>query len=246
MPMFYLQLDWFQIINIASIKLTPQEIRNAIYAGPWLTDAKRWFSKTGAPATVISDKLVTGAANRQEILEKALKWISNGEIEEYMQKHQQYPNADELWQYFQAMVDWVNRIFPNRESNRVKLMKGLEWGKFYNEHKGDNLNAQDLEKRIVGLVDDDEVKNKRGIYEYMLTGNERTLNLREFDEKTKVKKYEEQKGICVAKNAVCGNVHFEFDEMEADHIIPWNQGGKTVYENCQMLCKQDNRTKSGK
>jgi len=240
------RLDWFTIINIASIKLTDQELRNATYTGPWLTDAKRWFSKKGAPAAAIGDKLVSGAAIRQEILEKALKWISNGQIEQYMQKHQHDPNAGELWQYFQAVIDWVNRIFPNQKSNRVKLMKGLEWGKFYNKHKGDNLNSQDLEKRIVELIDDDEVQNQKGIYEYLLTGDERALSLREFDEKTKVKKYEEQKGICVAKNAVCGNAHFEFDEMEADHIEPWHQGGKTVYENCKMLCKHDNRIKSGK
>ena len=96
------------------------------------------------------------------------------------------------------------------------------------------------------MIDDDEVENKRGIYEYLLTGNERLLNLREFDEKIKIKKYSEQKGICVAKNAICGNAHFEYGEMEADHIIPWSRGGKTVYENCQMLCGQDNRIKSGK
>ncbi len=240
------RLDWFKIINIAGMKLTDQELRNAIYTGTWLTDAKRWFSKTGAPAVAISDKLVSGAANRQEILEKALEWFSNGQIEQYMADHQNNADADELWQYFQAMVYWVNRVFPNQDSGRVRLMKGLGWGKFYNEHKDKNLNAQDLEKRIVELIDDDEVENKRGIYEYLLTGDERTLSLRAFDEKTKIKKYEEQKGICMAKNAVCGNAHFEFNEMEADHIKPWSRGGKTVYVNCKMLCREDNQIKSGK
>lgn len=233
------RLDWFKIINIAGEKLTDQELRNAIYTGPWLTDAKRWFSKTGAPAAAIGDKLVSGKRNRQEILEKALKWISNGQIEQYMAEHQHDTNANELWQYFQAMIGWVNRIFPNQDSSRIKLMKGLEWGKLYNEHKDDNLNAQDLEKRIVDLIDDDEVESKKGIYEYLLTGDERTLNLRAFDEKTKIKKYEEQKGICT----ICRK-HFEFNEMEADHINPWSEGGKTAYENCQMLCKDDNRRKS--
>lgn len=240
------KLDWFNIINIASVPLTKQEIRNATYTGSWLADAKKWFSKTGCPAYAIGNKLVSGTANRQEILEKALKWISKGQIEQYMADHQHDANADELWQYFQAMIDWVNRVFSNQDSVRVRLMKGLEWGVFYNNHKDDKLNAQDLEKRITALIDDDEVENKRGIYEYLLTGDDRTLNLREFDEKIKVKKYKEQKGICVAKNAVCGNTHFEYEEMEADHIIPWSRGGKTVPENCQMLCKQDNRTKSGK
>ena len=240
------RLDWFKIINIAGMKLTDQELRNAIYTGTWLTEAKRWFSKTGAPASAISDKLVSGAANRQETLEKALKWISDDHIEQYMADHQHDVNADELWKYFQAMVDWVNLVFPNQDSARVKLMKGLEWGLFYNKHKDQELNAQDLEKRIVKLIDDDEVENKRGIYEYLLTADERTLSLRAFDEKIKIKKYEEQKGICVAKNAICGNKHFEFSEMEADHIKPWSRGGKTIYENCQMLCLEDNRIKSGK
>lgn len=240
------KLDWFNIINIASVPLTKQEIRNATYTGPWLADAKKWFSKTGCPAYTIGNKLVSGTANRQEILEKALKWKSNGQVEQYMSDHQHDKNADELWQYFQAMVDWVNRVFPNQDSGRVKLMKGQEWGTFYNEQKEDELNSQDLEKRLMTLIDDDEVENKRGIYEYLLTGDERTLSLRNFDEKTKVKKYEEQKGICAAKKAICGNVHFKYEEMEADHIIPWSKGGKTEYKNCQMLCRQDNRTKSGK
>lgn len=235
------RLDWFRIINIAGMKLTDQELRNAIYTGPWLTDAKRWFSKTGAPAVAISDKLVSGAANRQEILEKALKWFSNGQIEQYMADHQHEANADELWQYFQAMIDWVNRVFPNQDSGRVKLMKGLEWGSFYNEHKEDKLNAQDLEKRIEKLIDDDEVENKKGIYEFLLSRDECTLSLRTFDEKTTIKKYAAQKGICPK----CGK-KYEFGEMEADHILPWSKGGKTVYGNCQMLCRLDNRTKSGK
>ena len=240
------KLDWFNIINIASVPLTKQEIRNATYTGPWLSDAKRWFSKIGCPAYAISNKLVTGTADRQEILEKALKWISDGNIEQYMADHQHNDDADELWQYFQEMIDWVSRVFPNQDSGRVKLMKGLEWGIFYNKYKDKKFNAQDLEKRIVKLIDDNEVEDKKGIYEYLLTGNERVLNLRQFDEKIKVKKYEEQKGICVAKNAVCGNVHFDYDEMEADHIIPWSKDGKTIYENCQMICRQDNRIKSGK
>lgn len=240
------KLDWFNIINLASVPLTKQEIRNAMYTGTWLTDAKRWFSKTGCPAYAIGNKLVSGKVDRQEILEKALKWISNDNIEQYMADHQHDADADELWQYFQAVIDWVNRVFTNQDSGRVKMMKGLEWGKLYNEHKEDKLNAQDLEKRIVQLIEDDEVENKRGIYEYLLSGDERTLNLREFDENTKIKKYEEQKGICVAKNAICGNAHFEYEEMDADHITPWSKQGKTVYENCQMLCKKDNQIKSGK
>jgi hypothetical protein len=241
------KLDWFQIINIASMKLTDQELRNAIYTGSWLTDAKRWFSRTNGPAAAIGDKLVSGAANRQEILERALKWIGDKydcAIEQYMADHQIDEDAGELWGYYQDVIEWAGRVFPNQDSSRTKLMRGLEWGKFYNKHKNDDLNAQNLEDRIIMLIDDNEVENKRGIYEYLLTDDERTLSLRAFDEKIRLKKYQEQKGICVAKNAVCGNKHFEYDEMEADHITPWSKKGKTTYENCQMLCQDDNRRKS--
>lgn len=241
------KLAWFRTINIAGKPLTDQELLNAMHTGPWLTDAKRWFSKTSAPAVQDGrDKLVTGSTIRQEVLETALKWISKGNIEDYMNHHKDDDDAQELWKYWQKVFDWVKRVFPNQDSARAKLMKGLEWGSFYNEHKDDKLKAQDLENQIVALIDDDEVENKKSIYEYLLTGNENILSLREFDEKTKIKKYEEQKGICVAKKAKCGNAHFEYDEMEADHIIPWSKKGKTVYENCQMLCRQDNRIKSGK
>lgn len=236
------KLDWFKIINIAGEKLTDQELRNAIYTGPWLADAKRWFSKTGAPAVQEGrDKLVNGSTIRQEVLQTALDWISGGKIEKYMSDHQKDKDAQELWQYWQAVFDWVKRVFPNQDSARAKLMKGLPWGEFYNVHKDAKLNAAELEKRIVQLIDDDEVDSKRGIYEYLLTGNEKTLSLRTFDDKTKQMTYAKQKGIC----PVCKK-SFAIGEMEADHILPWSGGGKTVPENCQMLCKLDNRTKSGK
>lgn len=236
------KLDWFKIINIAGEKLSDQELRNAIYTGPWLADAKRWFSKTGAPAVQDErDKLVSGSPIRQDILETALDWFSRGKIESYMSAHQHEKDAQELWQYWQAIFDWVKRVFPNQNSARAKLMKSLPWGEFYNNHKDDKLNAADLEKRIVALIDDDEVDNKKGIYEYLLTGNEKTLSLRAFDEKTKQKIYAKQKGVC----PVCKK-HFNIDSMEADHIIPWSKGGKTTPDNCRMLCKMDNRTKSGK
>jgi len=236
------KLDWFKVINIAGEKLSDQELRNAIYTGPWLADAKRWFSKSGAPAIQEGrDKLVSGALNRQEILETALDWISCGKIEDYMSNRQHDEDAQELWQYWQEVFAWVKRVFSNQESGRTKLMKGLPWGRFYNDHKSDSLNAAKLEQKIAELIDDDEIDNKKGIYEYLLTGNEKFLNLRTFDDKAKLKLYEKQEGIC----PICKK-HFEISEMEADHIIPWNQGGRTNIDNGQMLCKLDNRTKSGK
>ena len=156
-------------------------------------------------------------------------------------EHQHDQDAQELWQYWQAVFDWVKRVFPNQDSARAKLMKGLPWGVFYNDHKDDKLNAAKLEQRIAELIEDDEVNSKKGIYEFLLTGNEKTLSLRAFDEKTKVKIYEKQKGVC----PVCKK-HYDIGAMESDHIIPWSQGGKTTPDNCQMLCKMDNRTKSGK
>lgn len=231
------KLVWFKTINIAGKPLTDQELLNAMHTGPWLTDAKRWFSRTGGPGYKIGEKYLNGTAIRQDYLEKALDWISEGKIENYMSLHQQDADAQELWQYFQAVIAWVERVFPEYR----KMMKGLGWGAFYNKHKGDTLNAAKLEKRIVELIEDDEVDNKRGIYQYLLTGDEKTLNLRPFDEKTKVRQYEKQKGIC----PVCEK-HYEIDEMEADHIVPWSKSGKTTPENCQMLCMKDNRTKSGK
>jgi hypothetical protein len=231
------KLDWFKTINIAGKPLTDQELRNAIYTGPWLADAKRWFSKTGGPAARLGENYINGSPIRQDYLEKVLDWISNGQIENYMSRHQQDADAQELWQYLQEIVSWVERVFPEYR----KVMKGLEWGRLYNEHKTDKLNAANLEKQIAELIEDDEVDNKKGIYEYLLTGDEKTLNLRAFDEKTKVKQYEKQKGIC----PVCKK-HFEIDGMDADHITPWSKGGKTVLENCQMLCRKDNQEKSGK
>lgn len=236
------KLDWFKIINIAGKPLTNQELRNAIYTGPWLADAKRWFSRTGAPAVQDGrDKLASGSPIRQEVLETALDWFSDGKIESYMSAHQHDQDAQELWHYWQAVFDWARRVFPNQDSARAKLMKGLPWGRFYNKHKDDKLNAAELEKHIVVLIDDDEVESKKGIYQFLLTGDERTLNLRAFDEKAKQKTYASQQGIC----QICKK-HFVFDEMEADHIVPWSKGGKTLPENCQMLCRMDNRTKSGK
>lgn len=232
------KLDWFKIINIAGEKLTDQELRNAIYTGPWLADAKKWFSRTGCPAYAIGEKYVTGSPIRQDFLQTALDWISGGKIEDYMSVHQHDADAQELWQHFDEVISWVKRIFP---TYRAKMMKGLDWGRFYRDHKGDSLNAAQLEKRIVELIEDEEVENKRGVYEYLLTGSEKTLNLRAFSDKIKVATYEKQKGICPACHQ-----KYDLGQMEADHIIPWHKGGKTEPSNCQMLCMLDNRTKSGK
>ncbi len=231
------KLEWFKTINIAGEKLTDQELRNAVYAGPWLTDAKRHFSKTGCAAYGLAEKYMNGSPIRQDYLQSALKWISGGNIEEYMSKHQFNENASELWQYFQTVIAWVQMLFPNYR----KEMKGLEWGEFYNKYHENSYDAQKMEERIVELMQDEDVTNKRGIYEYLLCGDERHLNIRAFTDNMKREAYERQQGICPN----CGQ-HFEINEMEADHITPWSQGGTTTPENCQMLCRDCNRRKSDK
>lgn len=231
------KLDWFKIINIAGEKLTDQELRNAIYTGPWLTDAKRYFSKTGCAAYGLASDYLTGSAIRQEYLETIINWISNGKIEKYMGTHQHEPNANELWLYFQSVINWMKAVFPEYR----KEMKGIDWGFLYNEFKNGKFDSKKLEKEIVKLLQDEDVTKKSGVYSYVLTGDEKYLNIRAFTPNQKREAYEKQKGICKK----CKE-HFEIDEMEADHIKPWSKGGKTVSENCQMLCKDCNRRKSGK
>ena len=229
------KLNWFETINIAGKVLTDQELRNAVYSGSWVSDAKRYFSKNNRPK--IGDEYLSGSANRQEYLETAIDWISEGKIKDYMSKNQHEPNANELWLYFQSVISWVKATFPKYR----KEMKGLKWGFFYNEYKNQKFDSKKLEEQITELMLDEDVQNKKGIYSYVLTGKEKYLNIRAFSDKQKREAYERQKGICV----VCKE-HFELNEMEADHIDPWHSGGKTTAENCQMLCREDNRRKSGK
>jgi hypothetical protein len=234
------RLDWFTIINVSGEKLTDQEIRNAVYTGPWLADAKIKFSKSNCVAYLLANdggQLVTGSPIRQQYLETVLAWINDEKIEDYMAKHQHDKNADELWNYFQNVIAWVRKTFPNYR----REMANVNWGELYNQFKDKKLNTEKLEKEITELMQDEDVTKKSGIYEYILTRNEKFLNIRSFTEKQKREAYEKQKGVCVK----CGE-HFEIEEMEADHITPWHEGGKTTAENCQMLCKLDNRTKSGK
>lgn len=231
------KLKWFKTINIAGEKLTDQELRNAVYAGSWVSDAKRYFSKTGAPATKIGSDYLNGSAIRQEYLETAISWISKGNIEIYMGKHQHDPNAIALWNHFNSVINWVKAIFPKYR----KEMKGIEWGDLYEKYGSGVWDAIAMEKEIARLMADSDVKKKKGIYSYVFDHDEHHLDIRAFDDNTKREVYEKQKGIC----KICGK-HFEIEGMEADHITPWSKGGHTVIENCQMLCKECNRRKSGK
>lgn len=234
------RLDWFRIINIAGEKLTDQEIRNAVYTGPWLSDAKLKFSKSNCVAYLLAHdggQLVSGSPIRQEYLETAISWVNDGAIEDYMAKHQHDTNADELWDYFQNVIAWVRKTFANYR----REMGIVWWGELYNKFKGADLDSEKLEAEIKVLMQDEDVTKKSGIYPYVLTRQEKYLNIRAFTDNQKRETYERQNGNC----PICKK-HFEIDEMEADHITPWCEGGKTIAGNCQMLCKEDNRRKNNK
>lgn len=231
------KLAWFQTINIAGEKLTDQELRNAVYSGPWVTDAKRYFSKRGSPAQALGSDYLSGVAIRQDYLETAISWIHDGDVVGYMAKNQHEASASPLWLYFQQVMTWVQTVFPKKR----KEMKSVAWGELYNQFKGVALDPVKLEKRVAELMSDDDVTRKAGIYPFVLDGVERHLNIRSFTDSQKRGAYERQAGVC----PVCKK-HFEFEQMEGDHITPWHLGGKTSAENCQMLCKEDNRRKSGK
>ena len=167
------KLEWFKTINIAGEKLANQELRNAVYSGPWVTDAKRYFSKTDCAAYNIGSDYINGTPIRQDYLETAIKWKSNGKIEEYMATRQHKSDANDLWLYFQSVINWVKVIFPNYRSE----MKGIEWGELYRAHKDKELDSKTLEVEVQKLMEDEDVTPKKGIYEYVLTREERHLNI---------------------------------------------------------------------
>ncbi|WP_270978202.1 HNH endonuclease family protein [Campylobacter helveticus] len=248
------KLEWFKTINIAGETLTNQELRNAVYASVWLSDAKRRFSKPNGLAVQRGAKYLNGSALRQEFLESAIAWKVDSrkdeKICEYMAKNaKDSKNADELWEYFAKVIDWVEMKFEKYR----KEMKGLEWGLFYNTYKDKPLDAKELESKIIELMQDDEVGNKKGVYPYLLSGDEKHLSLRAFSDSIKRAVYEKQGGVCAnsdghIKGVKCPheNEKLELEQMEADHILAWSKGGKTEKENCQMLCVECNRAKSDK
>ena len=232
------RLAWYKTINIAGKKLFEQEIRNAVYVGPWVSDARKRFSKKKCPAFKIGEDYLKGKPIRQDYLEAVIKWISEGEIDDYMGRHQHDPSAAPLWDYFQAVIDWIKATFTKK---RKEMMKGVEWGILYNAYKDEDLDPARIEEETERLILDDDVENKKGIYPYILTGDEKHLNIRTFKDGMRQKVYEMQDGKC----AICEK-EFDISDMEADHITPWSEGGKTIEANCQMLCRKCNREKSSK
>jgi hypothetical protein len=239
------KLEWFRTINIAGEKLTEQEMRNAAYVGPWLSDAKRYFSKTGCGAYGKGKDYLTGTAIRQDYLETVLSWINNGDIEGYMAVHQHDANALELWNYFVDVINWVKKIFKQYR----KEMKGIAWGTLYNKYKDLELDPETVEKQVAELMADEDVTNKKGIYEYILDSDEKHLNVRAFDDKQKRIAFEQQHGYCPRCHRLhkptAGHKYTQLNEMQGDHMTSWKHGGKTIQSNLVMLCPECNSDKSG-
>ena len=237
------KLDWFRIVNIAGERLYDQELRNAVYAGPWVSDAKRYFSGHVSVAKFMSSEYVRASAIRQELLETAIRWACGDakKIDDYMARHQHDANANELWEHFRAVIGWIAKTFPQE---RRAIMQGVDWGKLYAEHGSRTLDSDALEREISKLLALEQpgranaIQRPSGIFPYVLDGDERHLNLRTFTKGQKLAAYERLKGKCEH----CGQ-HFEFRDMEGDHKTPWDDGGLTTDDNLQMLCRKCNRTK---
>ena len=241
------KLAWFRTINIAGKPLNEQEINNAIYAGPFVSDAKKHFSKSNCGAYRLGKDLVNGTPIRQDFLRKALEWMAahetrnkhNQTIVGYMADHQHDPNANNLWSYFQQVLNWAITNFELRRFKRI--MKGLDWAELYDRFGDSTLDTVELANRISVLMRDSEIQRPNGIIPYVLTGDEHYLDLRAFPEDIKLAVWEKQHHICPHCHK-----EFDFEFMEGDHITPWRDGGRTVIENCQMLCVECNRRKGSK
>lgn len=252
------KLDWFKIINIAGEELTDQELRNAVYTGEWLTDAKRHFSRTQCPAYQIGRDYLNGTAIRQDYLETAIEWIAardNMEIENYMAQHQHDLNCNELWLYFQNVINWINTTFQTYR----KEMKGLDWGRLYEVYHNNAYNNINIPTKVQELYEDYAVENKKGIFEYVLgrCENPSLLNIRMFNNQMKATVYNRQtaeaqeKGVSNCPLCAIGHDNnqyriYQLNEMDADHVTAWSNGGATDIDNCQMLCITHNRAKGNR
>lgn len=247
--------DWFKTINIAGVPLVQQEILNAVYSGPFVTRAREEFSNSGNTNVLKWSAYVAGDVKRQAYLERALDWVSRGEIDNYMSRHRHDDNIDELKNYFNTVINWVDSVFTDVKPE----MRGLEWGRLYETYKDTYYDPAEVSQKVQKQYGDAAVENRRGIFEYILGGetDTRLLNVRLFDEKTKKTIYAKQTAEARAKDvsncSYCAIGHdanaskiWSYSDMDADHVSAWRKGGETNESNCEMLCKPHNRAKGNK
>ena len=244
--------EWFRTINIAGVPLNEQELLNAVYSGPFVTLGKEEFSNSQNANIQKWSAYIKGSANRQDFLACALEWVSKGNIGEYMSRHRFDKNINELKNYFNTVLDWVSTVFTDVESE----MRGLEWGRLYETYHARAYNPAQVSAEVQRLYGDPYVKNRRGVFEFVLGGSTDTklLDVRVFDEATKKSVYAaqtkkaEDKGesncpLCAMGHDANRNKIWKLADMDADHVTAWSKGGATTTKNCQMLCKSHNRAK---
>lgn len=246
---------WFKTINIAGVPLNEQELSNAIHSGPFVTKAKEEFSNSQNANIQKWSTYISGDVLRQDFLRTALKWVSRGNIDDYMSRHRYDDNINELKIYFNSVIDWISSIFEDTD----KTMRGLEWGELYEKYHRQAYDSKTVSQKVRELLADEAVTDRKGIYEYVLGGchDTRLLNIRLFDERTKKRVYLKQTEqakktglsncpLCVMAGGVDKGRIWKQTEMDADHVSAWSKGGATDEENCQMLCKTHNRVKGNR
>lgn len=247
--------EWFRTINIAGIQLNEQEILNATYYGPFVTRAKSVFSNSNNPLMQKWKAYVRGDEKRQEVLHTALEWVSGGQVASYMSRHRLDAGADELERYFHAVIDWVSATF----SAVYPEMRGCEWGRLYEAYHTKPFSPVEVARKVERLMGDFFVQDKRGVFEYVLGGEQDTklLNIRLFDKATIRSVYTRQTAeakaagrsncpFCAQEGRENKDRIYKEAEMDADHVTAWSRGGATTADNCQMLCKTHNRMKGNR
>lgn len=247
--------EWFRTINIAGVPLEPQELLNAVYSGPFVTLGKEEFSNSQNANIQKWSAYISGSANRQDFLERALDWVSKGNIGDYMSSHRSDKNIKELKNYFSSVIDWVSTVFIDVETE----MRGLQWGRLYEEYHKKAYDPAKVSKEVKKLYGDSYIKNRKGIFEYILGGQTDTklLEVRVFDDATKKfvyasqtdkaeKKHESNCPLCAIGHDANKAKIWSINEMDADHVAAWSKGGKTLIKNCQLLCKTHNRAKGNR
>lgn len=247
--------DWFETVNIAGVELKPQERLNAIYSGPFVTLAKAEFSNSQNSNIRKWSAYIRGSANRQDFLERALNWVSKGDIGNYMSAHRKDNDITGLTTYFNSVIDWVSTVF----TDVLPEMRGLEWGRLYETYHNQSYDPGKMSVEVQKLVADEYITSRKGIFEYLLGGStdRKLLAVRVFDEKMKGVAYNKQtqdaetKGksncpLCAVGHDANKSRIYKLQEMDADHVSAWSKGGGSSAENCQMLCRTHNQAKGNR